>query len=104
VAKETPVTFHRNERLLAFMMLAIVGLSILAFLAVIIGTAAGLNAKDFAGGVWPAVFTLPLIGLPIGFLLIVILLIITARRRSREARAEAAAIMKVKSSSKSNKK
>lgn len=91
VAKDTPVTFHRNERVLAFMMLAIVGLSILAFLAVIIGTAAGLNARDFAGGVWPAVFTLPLIGLPIGFILIIVLLVTTARRRGREAKAEEAA-------------
>ncbi len=76
--------------MLAFMMLAIVGLSILAFLAVILGTAAGLTAKDFAVGVWPVVFTLPLIGLPIGFILILILLITTARRRGREARAQAA--------------
>jgi uncharacterized membrane protein len=87
VAKETPVTIHRNERVLAYMIAAIVGLSIIAFFAVIIGTATGLTAKDFSGGVWPAIFTLPLVGLPIGMLLIVVLLIISARRRSRETRA-----------------
>ncbi|WP_354568233.1 multidrug ABC transporter ATPase [Glaciihabitans sp. UYNi722] len=93
------MTFHRNERVLAFMMLAIVGLSILAFLSVIIGTAAGLNARDFAGGVWPAVFTLPLIGLPIGFILIIVLLVTTARRRGREAKAEEAANLAKRGSS-----
>ncbi len=68
------------------MIAAIVGLSILAFLAVIIGTYSGLDAKDFASGIWPAVYTLPLIGLPIGFVLIIVLLVISARRRAREAR------------------
>lgn len=82
------------------MMLSIVGVSIAAFLAVIIATAAGLTAKDFAGGVWPAVFTLPLVGLPIGFLLIVALLITTGLRRSREARADAASNVPVKASKK----
>ena len=82
------------------MMLAIVGLSIAAFLAVIIGTAAGLTAKDFASGVWPTVYTLPLVGLPIGFLLIVVLLITTGIRRSREARADTASNVQPKASKK----
>lgn len=82
------------------MMLSIVAVSIAAFLAVIIGTAAGLTAKDFAGGVWPTVFTLPLVGLPIGFLLIVALLITTGIRRSREARADAASNVQPKASKK----
>lgn len=70
---------------MAYMIVAIVGLSIVAFFAVIIGTFAGMKGPDFAVGMWPAVAYLPLIGLPIGFLLIVVLLILSIRRRGREA-------------------
>ena len=63
------------------------GLSILAFVAVIIGTATGAGADGgFGRGVWPIVLTLPLFGLPLGFLLIIALLVMTGVRRSREAR------------------
>ena len=70
---------------MAYMIVAVVGLSIVAFFAVIIGTFAGMKGPDFAVGMWPAVAYLPLIGLPIGFLLIVTLLILSIRRRGREA-------------------
>lgn len=70
---------------MAYMIVAVVGLSIVAFFAVIIGTFAGMKGPDFAVGMWPAVAYLPLIGLPIGFLLIVALLILSIRRRGREA-------------------
>ena len=87
VAKETSVTIHRNERVLAFMIAGIVGLSILAFLTVIIATASGLPGNQFTGGFWQAVALLPGVGLPIGFLLIIVLIIISGLRRSREAKA-----------------
>jgi uncharacterized membrane protein len=90
VAKETPVTIHRNERVLAFMIAGIVGLSIVAFLTVIIATASGLPGNQFKGGFWQAVALLPGVGLPIGFLLIIVLIVISGLRRSREAKAEAA--------------
>lgn len=73
------------------MIAAIVGLSILAFLAIILGTALGLDQKAMTSGLWPVVYVLPEIGLPIGFILIIVLLILSARRRAREARAEAEA-------------
>jgi hypothetical protein len=69
------------------MVAGVVGLSILAFLAVILGTAAGVGANDgFSQGIWPAVLTLPLFGLPIGFLLVIALMIVSGLRRAREAR------------------
>jgi hypothetical protein len=65
----------------------VVGLSILAFLTVIIGTAMGVGDNDgFSQGIWPAVLTLPLFGLPLGFVLIIVLLTVSIARRSREAR------------------
>lgn len=70
---------------MAYMIVAIVGLSIVAFFAVIIGTFAGMTGPDFAVGIWPAVAYLPLIGLPFGLLLIIVLLILSVRRRGKEA-------------------
>lgn len=84
VATETPITDHRGERILAFMVASAIGLSILAFLAVIVGTAFGIT--DFSGGVWPVAIVLPAIGLPIGLLLMIALIIVSGLRRGREAR------------------
>ena len=82
-----PLTQHRAERILAYMFVAIVGLSILAFIAVMIGTAVGAGENDgFSQGIWPVVLMLPLIGLPIGFLLLITLLIVNGVRRTRESR------------------
>ena len=66
------------------MFAALVGCSIVAFFAVIIGSAAGAAANDgFSQGIWPFVIMFPWFGLPIAF----ILLIVNAVRRSRETRA-----------------
>lgn len=84
---QTPHDSGRLEKILAYMVAGVVGLSILAFLAVILGTAAGVGADDgFSQGVWPAVLTLPLFGLPLGFLLVITLMVVSALRRAREAR------------------
>lgn len=80
---------HRLERILAYMVAATVGLSIAAFIAVMVGTMAGAGADDgFSQGIWPIVLATPLIGLPIGFALLVILLIINGVRRARNARRD----------------
>ncbi len=84
VANETPISDNRAERILAFMVAASIGLSIIAFLAVIIGTAAGVT--DFSGGVWPVAIVLPAIGLPLGLALVIALIIVSGVRRGREAR------------------
>ncbi len=87
VTNQTPHAASRLERILAYMVAGVVGLSILAFLAVIIGTAVGAGADNgFGQGVWPIVLALPLFGLPLGFLLIIALMVMTAIRRAREAR------------------
>ena len=82
------MTQHRAERILAYMFVTIVGLSILAFIAVMIGTAVGAGENDgFSQGIWPLVLTLPLFGLPIAFLLLIALLIVNGVRRARAGRA-----------------
>ena len=78
-----PITQHRAERVLAFMFVGIVGISILAFIAVMIGTLTGAGANDgFSQGVWPIVLTLPLFGLPIAFILLIALIIVNGVRRA----------------------
>lgn len=84
MAQPSPVTDHRLERVLAYMVAASVALSIAAFLAVIVGTASGV--RDFDEGVWPSIIMLPLIGLPLGFVLLIALLVLSAIRRGRETK------------------
>lgn len=79
---KTPTS--RAERSLAFMVAATIGLSVIAFLAVIIGTAVGV--RDFGAGVWPVIIFLPIVGLPIGLVFMIVLLIVSTRRRLRDAR------------------
>lgn len=86
MANDTPLTVHRGERILAYMVASAVGLSIICFLAIIIGTAAGLTGDAFSGGIWPVVFVLPLVGLPIGLVLIIALIVVSGLRRGREAK------------------
>jgi hypothetical protein len=86
VATETPITDHRVERILAFMVAAAIGLSIVAFLAVIIGTAAGVTGEAFSQPPWPTIIVLPVVGLPIGLIFLISLIIVSGLRRGREAR------------------
>ena len=45
-----------------------------------------IGITDFSVGIWPIVVILPLIALPIGFILIVVLLIMSFVRRARANR------------------
>jgi hypothetical protein len=70
------------------MVMAMVALSLLAFLAIVIGTAVGAGADNgFSQGIWPTVFILPLIALPIGMIMMIVLIVTSARRRARETAA-----------------
>lgn len=84
--EESFVMSHRLERVLAYMVAGIIVLSLASFIALIIGTSMGLARDDFAQGLWPVVTILPLIGLPIGFVLIIVLLVVSAVRRGRAAK------------------
>lgn len=82
---EPPV--RRIDRVLAFMALGIAVLSVLCFFAIMISTAAGMQHEDYATGVWPVVAVLPVVGLPIAFVLILVLLIMSFVRRGRAGRS-----------------
>jgi len=76
---ELPV--RRIDRILAYMALGLTIVSIVCFFAVILAKPLGI--EDFSAGLWPLVVVLPLIALPIAFVMIVVLLIMSFVRRSR---------------------
>lgn len=71
----------RLERVLAAVVAAVIGLSVIAFFAIIIGTWSGMQREEFGTGLWPTITLLPLFGLPAGFLAIIALLVVSTRRR-----------------------
>jgi DMSO/TMAO reductase YedYZ heme-binding membrane subunit len=75
----------RAERVLATMTATVIGLSVLAFIAVLIGSFAGATSGS---GIWPLLVALPLVGFPIGFLLMIALIVVNARKRARQARTD----------------
>lgn len=84
VTPQTALPTSALQRALAYMAAGLVLLSVAAIVAVVVGTAAGVGPHDgFSRGAWPVVLVIPLIALPLGFLLIVALLIISTARRSR---------------------
>jgi len=83
VAENTPVTNHRNERVLAFMVASCIGLTLLAVIAMGIAASQQVN---FSTGIWPTVGLLPLVALPIAFVLMIALVIVSAIRRVRASR------------------
>ena len=84
MAKNNPVDVNRNERILAYMLASSIGLSILAIIAILVGT--GVGVRDFDEGIWPVIIMLPNIGFPLGIILLVVLVVVSARRKSRAAR------------------
>ena len=80
---------NRLERILAIMIVALVALALVCFIAVIVATAAGVKSDGFSQGVWPTVFMVPYLGLPLAFLMIVALLVTNGVRRSRAAKGSA---------------
>lgn len=77
----TPSLF---ERILAIATVTVIGAALLSFFATLIVGLADRHAA--AEGLWPVVYGISLIGLPIGFILLVTLLVIAQRRRSADAR------------------
>ncbi len=67
------------------MAAAVIGLSVLAILAVLIAGAAGISTGT---GIWVSVALLPLISLPIGLLLLIAFIVVSAVNRSRQNRAD----------------
>ncbi len=77
------VPVRRIDRILAFMSLGLLVLSIVCFFAIMIGSATGMEQADFSTGAWPVV-SLIIWGAPIiAFLLLITVLIMSFVRRAR---------------------
>ena len=87
MTQQTPQAASRVQRILSYIVAALVVVSLLCIVAILIGTAAGGFAQQGGGqGIWPTVFLLPLIALPIAFVLLIVLLIVSARARGKAAK------------------
>lgn len=76
------------QRVLSYIIAALVIVSLVCIAAILIGTAVGGFAQQGSGeGLWPAVFVFPLIALPIAFVLIIALIVVVGRQRSKAAKA-----------------
>ncbi|MBI5160917.1 MAG: hypothetical protein HY996_05830 [Micrococcales bacterium] len=76
---------HRTERVLALAAAAVIGLSLLAIVVVLILGAAG---ADLSADLWTVVRLLPLVGFPIGLLLLIAFILVSGTRRMRAASAQ----------------
>ena len=74
---------RRIDRVLAFMSFGLLLLSIICFVAIMIGSASGMTHDDFWAGIWPAVGTTVYIAPIVAFLLLVTVLIMTFIRKAR---------------------
>ena len=81
--ENAPVPLNRTERVLAGMIAAIVGLSVIAIVATMIGSAAGATTGE---GIWPVLVLIGYVGLPIAFVLVIVFMVVSTTRRRRLAR------------------
>ena len=77
------VPIRRLDRILAFMSLGLLLLSILCFFAIMIGSSAG---ADFSSGVWPVIGLVVYVAPILAFALLLTVLIMTFVRRARANR------------------
>lgn len=78
------VPIRRIDRILAFMSLGLLILSIVCFFAIMIGSSTG---ADMSTGVWPTVGVLIYIAPPVAFACLVAVLIMSFVRRGRANKA-----------------
>ncbi|WP_119698758.1 multidrug ABC transporter ATPase [Microbacterium halotolerans] len=83
-AQEPPV--RGIDRFLTFASLGIIVVSVVCFFVILIASASGMNAAQLGEGAWPIVSWFPMIGLPVGFLMMLALVIMTMIRKGRAAK------------------
>jgi hypothetical protein len=79
VKPQQPAGIGRAERVLAYMFVAIIVVTVIAFIAVLVAPMMGV--RDYSGSLWQFVLALPLVGLPIAFLMMIAMLVVGVRRR-----------------------
>jgi TRAP-type C4-dicarboxylate transport system permease small subunit len=85
VTDETARPVSRIQRTLAFVIGGLVVISVLAIVAIIAGTWLGAGPAQGSGeGLWPTIFFVPLIALPVAFALMVVLLLVSLAGRRKQ--------------------
>jgi ABC-type multidrug transport system permease subunit len=82
VADNTAAPLNRTERILAYMIASIGGLSVLAIIVFIVASAAGVDTRVSP---WPTIAVFPTFGLPVAFVLIIVFSVLSITRRRRDA-------------------
>ena len=88
MADNTAAPLTRTERILAYMIASIGGLSLLAIIAIIIVSASGIDTSE---GPWLTIAVFPTFGLPVAFILIIVFAVLGIVRRRRDAAHDAGA-------------
>ncbi|UCR88794.1 multidrug ABC transporter ATPase [Mycetocola spongiae] len=71
------------ERSLAYVLVALIAVSVIAFFAIMIGTGNGMAQADFDTPLWRAITFAPWVGLPGAFIIVIALVLGGGRGRSR---------------------
>lgn len=79
------VPVRRIDRILAFMSLGLLLLSIISFFAIMIGSSSG---ADMSSGIWPVIGILVYIAPILAFILLLVVLISSFVRRARANRGD----------------
>lgn len=82
VTDEQTRSVSRAERVLAYLLIVFVAAAIIAFFAIMIGSASGMSQESFDTPVWRVVAFVPWVGLPLAFVMLFALVIIGGRGRS----------------------
>ncbi|MGJ0202650.1 hypothetical protein [Leucobacter sp. gxy201] len=85
--RSTPQEPSAIERALAYATIAIIAAALLSFFATLI--VGMIDGAALAAGFWPFVYGFSLIGLPIGFVLLITLLILSQARRRADFKRNA---------------
>lgn len=89
MTQQTPPSASRLQRVLSYIVAALVAVSLVCIAAILIGSALGAMPQQGSGqGLWPAVFLFPALALPIGFVLIIVLIVVAGSLRRRDAKAQ----------------
>lgn len=86
MALEQTAEASRSERYLAILVAIVVGLSVLSFFVIMLAGPLGYSLNSQLGYF---VSAFPLVGLPVGFLLLLSLLIVNGLRRKRSSNTNA---------------
>ncbi|MDU0367563.1 multidrug ABC transporter ATPase [Microbacterium sp. KSW4-17] len=78
------VPVRRIDRILAFMSLGLLVLSIVCFFAIIVGSSSG---ADMGSGIWPTIGVIVYIAPPVAFVCLLAVLIMSFARRARANKA-----------------